>query len=48
MLKKQRENLEGAASETDFSAVFAELAGTEINLVGVEPEIIFRASLVAH
>lgn len=48
MFKKQRENLEGAAGETDFSAVFAELSGTEINLVGIEPEIIFRASFVAH
>lgn len=48
MFEKQGENLEGAAGETDLSAVFAELTGTEIDLVGVEAKIIFRAKVVAH
>ena len=48
LFEEKREDLEGAAGEADLAAVFAQLAGAEINLIGVEAKPIHRRNLIAH
>jgi hypothetical protein len=48
LFEKQGENLEGTAGEMDLRTVFAQLAGTEINLVGVEAKPTVGRKFVAH
>ncbi len=47
LFEEEREDLEGAAGEADFAAVFAQFAGAQINLVGVEAKPIHRRNLIA-
>jgi hypothetical protein len=48
LFEKQGENLEGAPGEMDLRTVFAKLAGTEINLIGVEAKPTVGQKFVAH
>jgi hypothetical protein len=48
LFKEQGENLERPASETDFPAVLAQLAGAKVNVVGVEAKPTFGRKLIVH
>jgi hypothetical protein len=48
LFKQQCENLKGPAGQTHLPTVFAELARTEVNVVGVEAEPTLKRKLVAH
>lgn len=48
LFEKQGENLKGTAGEVDLHTVLAQLAGTKINLVGVEAKPTLGRKFVAH